>query len=69
MESSISEDKIRKNPMTLLDKYNCKIYYYETLDCAKKISDNPKLCDELIKTLGECVYKGMLKEEKKELIK
>jgi hypothetical protein len=68
MESS-SSIKIRKNPATLLDKYNCNKFYFEALDCAKKISDNPKLCDEQIKRIGECVYKGMLKEEKKEFIK
>jgi hypothetical protein len=66
MESS-SSIQIRQNPMTLLDKYNCTKFYYETVDCAKHNSNNSKLCDELIKKMGECLYNGMLLEEKKRI--
>lgn len=51
----------------LLEKYNCTKYYYQTLDCAKKNMDAPKLCDNDIKKMGECLYNAMLSEEKKQI--
>jgi hypothetical protein len=52
---------------SLIVKYNCTKFYYQTLDCAKINSDNPNLCDNYIKKLGECLYNAMLLEEKKQI--
>ena len=67
METEIKKEKtiIHK---TLLEKYNCTQYYYQTQECAKKISDSSTHCDDLIRKMGECIYNAMLQEDKKQKI-
>jgi hypothetical protein len=63
-KSPIEKSQIQNS---LLAKYKCTKYYYQTLDCAKRNIDDPKLCDEDIKKIGECLYNGMLLEERKQI--
>jgi hypothetical protein len=61
------ENKIDTNnkQLSLLEKYKCTEFYYKSLECAKNNQESFKnMCEEEIRKMGECVYKGIKTEEK-----
>jgi hypothetical protein len=61
--SNQADSNLQKNS-SILEKYNCTEFYFKTSDCVKKYPNDPKICEELLEKLGECVYLGMIREEK-----
>ena len=54
-----------KNKISLIEKYNCINFYLELVDCLDKNKEGKyRMCNENIKNIGQCVFKGMKQEEK-----
>ncbi len=61
-------ESIQNSKQTLIDKYNCKAYYFKLVECVNKHEKLNNLdetsCREEFMNLGECIITGQKEEEK-----